>query len=127
IAKLALKEGLTVLNEDKIIIRKEKGLFKIYGTPWNGKNQKTINNFSYINEIFFLKKSKTNQIEPIGKTKAVIEFVKNSFYLSVNNSMIKKRFDVCFDLAENLNCYCFGFRPDKSIWRFLNGFLKQSS
>ena len=43
IAKLALKKGLKVLNDDKIIVHKERNLFKICGNPWHWEVEKTLN------------------------------------------------------------------------------------
>jgi len=124
IAKLALKLGLKVLNDDRVIIRKEKNLFRIYGNPWHGEVEETSNKSLKIKRIFFLKKSKFNQIEPMSKKEAMEGFLKNSFFIPINNEMIKKRIDICFDLTENLNCYKLSFKPDETIWRFLDGYFK---
>lgn len=127
LAKLALKNGLTVLNDDRIIISDEKKSFKVYGNPWHGDVEETSNKSSYINKVFFLKKSKFNQIRPISKAEAVAELFKNSFFLPINSDIIRNSFNICSNLAENLDCYRLGFKPDESIWRFLDGLAKQNS
>ncbi len=122
IAKLSGKR--TILNDDRIIIRKEEKGYKIYGNPWHGEVEETSNKSFYIKDIFFLKKSNLNYIKPIRKSEAMVEFFKNSFYLPIDNDIIKQVFGICSGIVKGLNCYQFGFVPDKSIWRFLNGAVK---
>ncbi len=124
IAKLALKQGLTLLNDERIILHKEKNFFEMYGNPWHGEVQECSSGYSYIKEAFFLKKSNINQIVPMSKIEALTEFIQNSLYLPINNDIIKKRFNICSALSEYLNCYWLRFKPDKSIWKFLDGFPK---
>lgn len=123
IAKLALREGLTVLNDDRIIIRKKNGRFMIYGNPWHGAISKITNNPPYLKEAFFLKKSESNGIIPMAKTEALSMFLKNHSPFPLNGNT-RKMFEVCFELAEKLECYWLEFRPDKTIWRFLNEMVR---
>ncbi len=124
IAKLALNYGLKVLNDERIIIRKEKNLFKIYSSPWYQEVKEIENSSSYIRQLFFLKKSRCNRIKPMSKTEALEKLIKNNFSLTISNDIIKESFGICLDLAEKLKCYWLEFKPDKSLWSFLNGFLK---
>lgn len=124
LAKLALKKGLTVLNDDRVVIRNGKSSFRIYGNPWHGEVKETSNSSSPIKEVFFLRKSNSNQIKPITKAKAASELFRNSFYLPVNNAIIKNSFNICSNMAERLDCYWLNFKPDESIWRFLDGRVK---
>lgn len=50
--------------------------------------------------------------------------LKDCSYLPINNGIIKKKFNICSDLVKRLSCYWFYFKPDESIWRFLDGYLK---
>lgn len=120
IAKLALKEKLLLLNDDRIIIRKQDDLFRIYGTPWHGQVKDTSNRSAAISRIFFLKKSSDNRIMPLKESRALSELLKNNFAFSAEKGIIKEIFNICADIIRNLDCYELGFRPDKSIWRFLN-------
>lgn len=127
IAKLALIQGMEILNDDRIIVRKEKGVFNIYGTPWHGENEENLNRSVPIREAFFLKKSWRNEIKQMSKAEAVAQLFKSSFCIPINKDIIKARFDFCLDLSNNLNSYWLSFKPDKSIWEVLDGLAKQSS
>ena len=124
LAKLALKNGFIILNDDRIILRKDKDLFRIYGSPWHGEVKSTENKSLPIKEIFFLRKAKSCYLKPINKLEALEELLKNSFFLPINNDIIKKRFNLCVALVENLRCFKLYFRPEKSIWSLLNGDFK---
>lgn len=121
-AKLALKEGLNVLNDDRVIIRKKGKRFIMYGNPWHGEVCKTANISSPFKEVFFLRKSTSNRIAPINKTKALAMYLKSHFS-SPLNGRIRERFNPLFELTENLKCYWLEFKPDKTIWRFLDGMV----
>ncbi|MBL7196805.1 MAG: hypothetical protein ISS47_01755 [Candidatus Omnitrophica bacterium] len=117
IAKLALKRGFTVLNDDWIIIRKINKEFMIYDTPWHRTRQKVHNRSFPITEIFFLNKNSYNYLEPLKKSEAVKTLLKNSSYLPISNDLTKRSFNFNTDLAKNLKCYQFNFKPNQSIWK----------
>ncbi len=119
-AKLALKAGATVLNDDRIILRRENKGYKIYGTPWHGEVGECLNRAAAVENIFFLVKSKENRLEPMSKTEAATELFKNIFHIFTHRSIMKKIIWRCMHLAGSLNCYRLHFRPDGSIWRFLD-------
>ncbi|MFH1339543.1 MAG: hypothetical protein ABIH40_06850 [Candidatus Omnitrophota bacterium] len=127
IAKLALREGFSVLNDDRIIIRKEDNLFKIDGNPWHGELKDSSNISLYVKNVFFLNKARSNKIRYMSKREAVLGFLKNSLYLPINNDIFNKGFGICCDLAKALNCYWMDFRADKTIWRFLDEFFKNDT
>jgi len=124
LAALALQSGMRVLNDDRIFIRRQKGRFKIYGNPWHGKIDKTLNHSCFIRSIFFLAKARQNRMRPLNRAEAVLKLYENSIYLPLNSGIIKKVLYRCCDLAKSLDVFELGFKPDSSIWRFLNGNFK---
>jgi hypothetical protein len=119
IAALAIDNRLEVLNDDRIILCIEGDSFKMYGNPWHGDIAQTSSKFSGIKEVFFLKKAATNRIAHCVKREAVLAFMRGCFYVPVTNKIMKKRFDICGKFAEKLTCNYLYFKPDKSIWTFL--------
>lgn len=124
LASLAIKSGRKVLNDDRIIIRRDKAGFKIYGSPWSGKAGIGLNKFCRIHNLFFLQKSENNRIKAIGGAEAARRLFENSIYLPANNDIIKKVFALCCDIAGGLKCAKLSFKVDKSIWSLLDGNLK---
>jgi hypothetical protein len=127
VAKLALKSNITVLNDDRVIIRKTGGCFRVYGNPWHGEVDKTKNQSTVIKEIFFLKKAAINKIAPISKGKALKILFTNIFSFPLNKDIIKQVFLLATEVIGRLACYTLQFKPTVSVWRALDGHNGQIS
>ncbi|MBM3253200.1 MAG: hypothetical protein FJZ16_02980 [Candidatus Omnitrophica bacterium] len=124
IAKFADKKGLTVLNDEIIIIHKGKNQFRMFGSPWHGEFPRISNKNCALKEIFFLEKAKDNYLLLLQPKESIIKLMQHTFYLPVNPQARKKVFELCFSMVNNLACYRLGFKPDESIVRFLDEFAK---
>ena len=61
-----------ILNDDKPAIRFEDGAFFAYGTPWSGKNDKSVNVRAPLLGICILERGEKNEIFRVGKKEALI-------------------------------------------------------
>ena len=59
----ARAKDLTIINGDKPIFRLEDGTFRVYGTPWSGKEGWQNNVCAPVRAVCFLERSKENRIE----------------------------------------------------------------
>ncbi len=64
-------DKVTVINDDKPIIRRVDGVFYVYGTPWNGKEGFGSNIRVPAHALCFLSRSETNSIGEIGTADVV--------------------------------------------------------
>lgn len=119
IAKLALKRGLILLNDDRIILRKMKGKFYAFGNPWHGEVEHTSSQWGEVNELFFLRKARRNFVKEIDKKKIFAEMLNNSFYVKEDRNNFRKIIEVIGNMVNNVKGYELSFRPDTSIWRYL--------
>ncbi len=118
IAKLS--EGKVVLNDDRILIRKQEGRFIMYGTPWHGEFKRVSKVSVPISKVFFLRKAKHNYIFSLTSKQAMIKFLNNVIYLPVSEGIRRKVFELCSQMAKQLECHILGFVPKKNIWRFID-------
>lgn len=58
-----LGDEVTMINDDKPIVRFIDGTFFIYGTPWNGKHSISNNIKAPIKAIYYLHQAKENRVE----------------------------------------------------------------
>lgn len=58
-------DRVTMVNDDKPLIRVENGQAVVYGTPWDGKHRLSTNISLPVKAICILERSETNQISPI--------------------------------------------------------------
>lgn len=56
---------VTMINDDKPIIRKKDGKFKIYGTPWMGKSDIGTNTSAPVKAVYILRRGKENSAERV--------------------------------------------------------------
>jgi len=111
-----------ILNDDRIIIRKIKGKFFIYGSPWHGDFSDYL--ISKIDSakppcLLFIHHSRKNILKPISKRQAFELLYPNLFPTFWDKKGLRKTIFFCLDMIENLPCYSLGFRNDKDIIGFL--------
>jgi hypothetical protein len=58
-------DRVTMINDDKPLVREESGGFVIYGTPWNGKHRIGSNISAPIKAMLFLEQAKENYTKPL--------------------------------------------------------------
>lgn len=58
-----LSDQVTMINDDKPLVREIDGRFIIYGTPWNGKHRIGNNISAPIGAIFYLEQAKENAVD----------------------------------------------------------------
>lgn len=67
----AFGSRVTMINDDKPLIRLENGRFYAYGTPWNGKHRLSTRTSAEIAGICFLAQGKSNIIQPLNGREAL--------------------------------------------------------
>lgn len=68
-------DRVTMINDDKPIIRRENGRFYIYGTPWQGKENIGSNIRVPVGAVCVLKQGKENKIRQIASARALSFFM----------------------------------------------------
>lgn len=58
-------DAANIINGDKPIIRRQNGVFYVYGTPWCGKEGWNMNTYAPLKALCFLERSVINSIEPV--------------------------------------------------------------
>jgi hypothetical protein len=110
-----------VLNDDRIIIRKIKESFFIYGSPWHGDFSdyliSKIDSAEPVN-LLFIRHSKNNILNPISKGQAFTLLYPNIFPTFWDKKGLNKTISFCIDVIGNLPCYSLGFKNDKNVISF---------
>lgn len=73
-----LKE-ITIINDDKPLLRVEDGKPMVYGTPWSGKDVVNHNISCLVLAIVFLRQEKMNRIYPLSNDQIVLELIRNTY------------------------------------------------
>jgi hypothetical protein len=75
----SLFKEITIINDDKPLLRVEEGIPMVYGTPWSGKDVVNHNISCPVLAIVFLRQEKINQIYPLSNEQIVLELIRNTY------------------------------------------------
>lgn len=109
------KKDVTVLSDDRIIIRKIDGRFWIYGTPWHGDANVCSPEKAPLEKIFFLKHAKVNKVEEIEEIDAVSKLLVCSFPTFWDKKGMEFTLGFIDELTREVPCYELGFLPDEGV------------
>lgn len=73
------KDKAVIINDDKPCIREVDGELYVYGTPWSGKYDMSINNKFKLKAITFISRSDENWIIETSKAEAISLFLTQSY------------------------------------------------
>lgn len=62
--------GASILNDDKPALRRESGVWQVYGTPWCGKEALHQNRSAPLRAICFLFQGEENALQPLTPAEA---------------------------------------------------------
>lgn len=111
-----------VLNDDRIIIRREEGRFYLYSTPWHGDFfdylKETVEKIE-LRKIFFISHSKINKARPIGAKECFKLFFPNAFVPFWDRDGLKFTPEFIYEAIGNIPCYKLGFKNDARIVEYI--------
>jgi len=108
IAKANAKNA-TIINDDRVLIRKLGNKFFAYGNPFYVQNFSAGNFGAEINRVYALKKNSRNYLKKMEKANAVAKLFSSATFANRNNSAVGKNLQLCYELIEKYGCYEFNF------------------
>ena len=118
LARLYKKEkGVVILSDERIVIRKEKDGFWLYGTPWPGMAMAASSERVPLKSIFFIEHAQENTL--LGQA-TLSDLFPMLFLPFWDKERLHFVLEFCGDLIETLECRKVGFRKDKSVIEFVD-------
>ena len=74
------EERVIILNDDKPALRFEDGCWYAYGTPWSGREDKSMPLRAPVAAIGVIEKSGDNHVEKMNEAEAMIHFLQETVY-----------------------------------------------
>jgi hypothetical protein len=118
-AKIWFERNVTVLNDDRIVVREKNGAFWMYGTPWHGDFRELSPNGLPIQKIFFLRRGEENRVALKNGAEAVAMLLVRSFPPLWDSKGMAYVTDLCHRLVSKIPCYELSFEPDTRIVDFV--------
>ncbi len=104
-----------ILNDDRMIVRKENGRFYLYGTPWHGELSLVAPDRVPLKTIFFLNQAKENRIERTGGLEAFKRLYGCTIKALVTEKWTQNALDVCQDLSREISYYHLYFNKTEGV------------
>lgn len=101
-------ERVTMINDDKPIIRKINGEFRVCSTPWMGKSNIGCNMTAPIKAVFVLKRGEENTAAPSTPAKQIRQLMEATLLPNSKENMVKLLvlFDDLFRNVQLIELYC---------------------
>ncbi len=106
------KHQAKILNDDRMIVKKEDGSFYLYGTPWHGEVSLVAPDRVPLKAILFLNQTDENRIERTKGLEAFKRLYGCTIKPLVTERWAKNALDTCEALSREVKCYDLHF--DKS-------------
>ena len=111
-----------VLNDDRIIARKIKGKFFIYGAPWHGDFNDYLESHiesAQVAKLFFIYHSPKNTVKKISQKQAFNLLYPALFPTFWDKGCLENIASFCHDLIKTVPCFSLGFVNDKRVIEFV--------
>lgn len=113
-----------ILNDDRMVIRRQNGKFLLYGTPWHGDfNDYLVSrtDFAPLTQMFFIHHGSENVIKPLTVKQAYSLLFPNIFPPFWDREKMEQALSFSQDLVEAVPCFEFGFIKSKDIIEIVRG------
>jgi hypothetical protein len=103
--------GVTLLSDDRIILRHHDGKFWMYGTPWHGDAGIASPERTPLHAIFLLEQALVNEVMAVSPAKAAAELFARSFVPHYLQSGIQFSLSFLDQLTRSVSCSVLRFTP----------------
>jgi hypothetical protein len=110
---------VTILSDDRIILRKMENQIWMYGTPWHGEAGFAAPTRAPLNKVYFLRKDMRNQVSSLNGVECTSRFFSCCFPLFYNRDAVDFTLRFFEDAAKTAPCYELSFLPNKTCIEFL--------
>lgn len=108
-----------LLNDDKLALRKARGRWHVFGTPWHGEFPVASQKGARLKALFFIKQSKHNYLTKLSASDALSRLVSQALIPLWDKEASARVVDSFNSLIKDMPSFEFGFLPDKSAVEFL--------
>jgi hypothetical protein len=113
------ENGITVLSDDRTLVRYVDGEFRMYGTPWHGETKFGSPRGVKLEKIFFLRHSQKNAIQPLSRIESVLQMLQCSFPPYWDAAGMEFTLALFEKLSNQIDCCALSFWPDESAIEFI--------
>lgn len=111
--------GITILSDDRLIIRQSEGQTWLYGTPWHGDARVSSPERTHLKKIFFLKKASRNSITPLRRADTATRLLVCSFPTFYDRRGMEYTVNLCDQISASVPAFELGVLPEDGVIDFI--------
>jgi hypothetical protein len=115
----AQAKGVEILSDDRLVVRRQNGALRLYGTPWHGDQAFAAPGGVELSRIFFIRHGRRNQIGELAASKAVAAMLQCAFPPLWDAAGTAAALDLFHAMAQATPCAEIAFVPDASVIEFV--------
>lgn len=115
----AAADGVSVLSDERVIVRQHDGRFWVYGTPWYGDAKIASPEAVPLERIFVIDHAPENQATPLKPGAAASELFARSFPTFWDADGLAFTLEFLGQMSQALPCYALDFVPDAKVIDFV--------
>jgi serine kinase of HPr protein (carbohydrate metabolism regulator) len=112
---LRIHRWIEMLSDDRVVVRKMKGKFKVFGTPWGGEEGIAENRDSPLQGIFYICRGDENRIDEITSREAMERLMQVTSIPWYDRDSMMRVLDLCEDMALRVPAYEFRVKPGREV------------
>jgi hypothetical protein len=112
---LICQEGIDILSDDRIAVRKTTDGFDAYGTPWPGEAGIAINRRVPLVGIFFIRHALENKVIEFDSRAGIRRLLPVTSIPWYDRNAMPKILDFCEDLISRTPTYELSFKPGAEV------------
>ncbi len=109
------ENGVDILSDDRVIVRKQGREFRVYGTPWHGEAAFGSPREARLERIFFLSHGQENSVKEMKGLDPVSHLLTCSFPPLWDFQGMEFVLELFSEVAAQVPCQELSFKPEKSI------------
>jgi hypothetical protein len=103
--------GVTILSDDRIVLRRSEGRVLMHGTPWHGESRLSAPGSTELKAIFLLEQGPTNEFFPVRPAEAAADLVARSFLTYHDAAGMASVISLFDQIVADVPCLRFSFIP----------------
>jgi hypothetical protein len=119
ITRLWQPAGVTLLSDDRLIIRRQQDHWRVFGTPWHGDFDICSPESAPLEKIFFLVNGGRHAVRQLGRVAAASRLLSNCFPPLYDREALNFILDAIAAITAEVPCYELQFVPEAGVVQFV--------
>jgi hypothetical protein len=109
------REAITLLSDERVVLRTDRDRIVVYGTPWHGDALLASPLCGELASVFFLNHAPTHTVVPIGGSLAAARLFSCAFLPFHSADAVDRTIAAVEQVTRDAPCYDLWFAPDRSV------------